>query len=133
MNAVRAMGGTAEIVLDILVQSPLWRKEPEAETVARRAIAGAAEEASSGGAEIAIVLTDDSAIRALNRQWRGQDKSTNVLSFPTAKAAGQAAASEARSASEPRSRRVASPWIWHTRDSVTPRTAPISLRFRLSQ
>lgn len=90
MNAVRAMGGTAEIALDILVQSPLWRKEPEAETVARRAIAGAAEEASSGGAEIAIVLTDDSAIRALNRQWRGQDKSTNVLSFPTAKAAGQA-------------------------------------------
>ena len=33
-------------------------------------------------AELAIVLTDDSAIRALNRDWRGIDKPTNVLSFP---------------------------------------------------
>ena len=45
----------------------------------------------------------------------------------------QAAASEAISDRESRSRRVASPWIWQTRDSVTPRTAPISFRFRLSQ
>ena len=28
------------------------------------------------------MLTDDSAIRALNRDWRGHDKPTNVLSFP---------------------------------------------------
>ena len=28
------------------------------------------------------MLTDDSAIRALNRQWRGLDAPTNVLSFP---------------------------------------------------
>ena len=34
------------------------------------------------GAELAIVLTDDSAIRMLNRDWRGMDEPTNVLSFP---------------------------------------------------
>jgi len=28
------------------------------------------------------VLTDDSAIRVLNRKWRGIDAPTNVLSFP---------------------------------------------------
>ena len=28
------------------------------------------------------MLTDDSAIRSLNRNWRGIDKPTNVLSFP---------------------------------------------------
>ena len=28
------------------------------------------------------MLTDDLAIRALNRDWRGKDKPTNVLSFP---------------------------------------------------
>ena len=30
------------------------------------------------------MLTDDSAIRALNRQWRGKNAPTNVLSFPAA-------------------------------------------------
>jgi probable rRNA maturation factor len=32
--------------------------------------------------ELAIVLTDDKAIRALNRDWRRKDAATNVLSFP---------------------------------------------------
>jgi probable rRNA maturation factor len=39
------------------------------------------------GSELAIVLTDDSAIRALNRDWRDVDKATNVLAFPTKNAA----------------------------------------------
>jgi len=38
--------------------------------------------ASTTDGELAIVLTDDSAIRALNRDWRGKDEPTNVLSFP---------------------------------------------------
>lgn len=33
-------------------------------------------------AEISIVITDDEDIRNLNRNFRGKDKSTNVLSFP---------------------------------------------------
>ena len=37
-------------------------------------------------AELAIVLGDDSAIRALNRDWRGKNAPTNVLSFPAARA-----------------------------------------------
>lgn len=32
--------------------------------------------------ELSIVLTSDSDIRSLNRQYRGKDKPTNVLSFP---------------------------------------------------
>lgn len=32
--------------------------------------------------EISLVFTDDDAIRTVNREWRGQDKPTNVLSFP---------------------------------------------------
>ena len=39
-------------------------------------------DADFGDAEVAIVLTDDSGIRTLNRDWRGIDKPTNVLSFP---------------------------------------------------
>ena len=32
--------------------------------------------------EIALLLDDDAALQALNAQWRGKDKPTNVLSFP---------------------------------------------------
>src|SRR3954470_12697427 len=36
----------------------------------------------TGPTELSIVLTDDAEQRLLNRDWRGIDKSTNVLSFP---------------------------------------------------
>src|SRR5690606_27325001 len=29
-----------------------------------------------------VIFTDDAAIRALNAEWRGKDKATNVLTFP---------------------------------------------------
>ena len=32
--------------------------------------------------ELSIVLTDDENIRNLNRDWRGKDRPTDVLSFP---------------------------------------------------
>jgi probable rRNA maturation factor len=70
--------------IDILIESALWDGEPEHQAILRQAIAAAAREASSKPAELAIVLTDDSAIRALNRKWRGRDEPTNVLSFPAA-------------------------------------------------
>lgn len=31
--------------------------------------------------DITVVLSDDATLRALNRQWRGLDKATDVLSF----------------------------------------------------
>jgi probable rRNA maturation factor len=67
--------------IDIIVQSPLWASEPGIETMLHRAIEEAAA-LSTGDGELAIVLTDDSAIRTLNRYWRGIDEPTNVLSFP---------------------------------------------------
>jgi probable rRNA maturation factor len=36
----------------------------------------------SGAAEVSLVLTDDAEQQVLNRDWRGIDKPTNVLSFP---------------------------------------------------
>ena len=32
--------------------------------------------------ELSVLLTDDPAIRVLNRQWRRKDRPTDVLSFP---------------------------------------------------
>jgi probable rRNA maturation factor len=36
----------------------------------------------TGVSELSIVLTDDAEQQQLNKQWRGIDKPTNVLSFP---------------------------------------------------
>jgi probable rRNA maturation factor len=69
---------------EVLVVAECWHTEPDAETVILRAIETAATmvEADTGDAELAIMLTDDAGIRTLNRNWRGIDKPTNVLSFP---------------------------------------------------
>ncbi len=75
-------------VIDIQVRSPLWHAQPQAERTVREAICTAAALLSTSGGEVSIVLTDDSTIRALNRDWRGVDKPTNVLSFPASKASG---------------------------------------------
>jgi probable rRNA maturation factor len=71
--------------VDVLVRSAKWKATPQAAAIVRKAVRSAAIAASTPRAELAIVLTDDSAIQALNRDWRGQDKPTNVLSFPAAK------------------------------------------------
>ncbi|MEX2200941.1 MAG: rRNA maturation RNase YbeY, partial [Dongiaceae bacterium] len=42
---------------------------------------GLAAAGPARAAELDIVLVDDTRQRALNRDWRGQDKPTNVLSF----------------------------------------------------
>lgn len=38
--------------------------------------------AHDGPCDLSIVLADDGFVQNLNKQWRGQDKPTNVLSFP---------------------------------------------------
>jgi probable rRNA maturation factor len=70
--------------IDIQIQSPLWDAQPLAAQTVRDAIAAAAATLSTANNEVSILLTDDKAIRLLNREWRGIDKPTNVLSFPAA-------------------------------------------------
>ncbi len=72
--------------IDVLMQSDLWKATEDVRPVARRAIREAAALLAMPAAELAVVLTDDSAIRLLNRAWRGVDAPTNVLSFPTKRA-----------------------------------------------
>jgi probable rRNA maturation factor len=75
------------LAIDVLVQSPLWDAQPSAERTLRQAIETAAAQIGAAPGEVSVVLTDDAAIRALNRQWRNIDKATNVLSFPAGKSA----------------------------------------------
>jgi probable rRNA maturation factor len=75
--------------IDVLVESGLWKEPRVVKSVVRRAVKEAAAAVSTSGAELAIVLTNDSAIRLLNRDWRGKDAATNVLSFPAKNASGR--------------------------------------------
>ncbi|HTJ56707.1 MAG TPA: rRNA maturation RNase YbeY [Devosiaceae bacterium] len=55
------------------------------ETLADKAVFEAlaqSEAKVTGVAELSIVLTDDDEQQQLNKEWRGIDKPTNVLSFP---------------------------------------------------
>src|ERR1700735_3638759 len=72
----------AKLKIDVLVDSDRWQDPAKARAAVRRAVGQAAATVSTTGTEVAIVLTDDSAIRQLNRLWRGIDAATNVLSFP---------------------------------------------------
>lgn len=84
MSSTMRARAAATPLLDIIVESPLWEREPSAQAAVEAAIAAAADEAGPHDrpVEIAVVLTGDAAIRVLNSQWRDQDKPTNVLSFP---------------------------------------------------
>lgn len=69
--------------VDVSVEAGDWPESlyARAEDVAQYALA------RSGGhffgpLEVSVLLTDDAQQQALNKQWRGMDKSTNVLSFP---------------------------------------------------
>jgi probable rRNA maturation factor len=68
--------------IDVVIASARWQQAPRAASVVRRAIATAMP-ARARGAELSVILTSDRAIRTLNRRWRGRDKPTNVLSFPS--------------------------------------------------
>jgi probable rRNA maturation factor len=69
--------------LALVIEHPEWRNHPAALKLVRRA----ANLALAGGHEpsgTTILLSDDSRLRELNRQFRGKDKPTNVLAFPSA-------------------------------------------------
>ena len=70
---------------DITVASSSWEPQSRWHAAIAAALGACAREdgARWPDREISVLLCDDAAIRTLNRQWRGQDKPTNVLSFPT--------------------------------------------------
>ena len=73
----------APLAIEIARNDEGWPDHLEARAEeAVRAALKASKAKVTGAAEVSIVLTDDAEQRELNRQWRGIDKSTNVLSFP---------------------------------------------------
>ena len=80
-----------EIALD---SGEEWDSSSSWEQLIRKAAEAAIAEsdfpdltASSRPVEISVTLTGDDRVRALNAEWRGKDRPTNVLSFPLAEEA----------------------------------------------
>lgn len=71
-------------VIALSMPAAAWRGAlPAAASFVRRVVGAAlADRKVSGAAEISVVLAGDAEVRRLNRTYRGQDKPTNVLSFP---------------------------------------------------
>jgi len=70
--------------LETSIEAP-WPTPPDWEDLAERA--GAALARITPGLanprlSASILFADDAEVHALNREWRGKDKPTNVLSFP---------------------------------------------------
>ncbi len=71
------------IALDVSVDDDAWTAldvDALAERCAKTLIATAPAGLRPG--EIAILFTNNDAVRELNATWRGKDRPTNVLSFP---------------------------------------------------
>lgn len=73
--------------IDVLIEADQWSLIPAIETkvlaAARAALTDSVNTAKEK-AGLSVLLADDETLRRLNADFRGQDKPTNVLSFPTA-------------------------------------------------
>ena len=76
--------------IQIAIEAEGWAQEAELESLAGKVLETAAEYLRSEEKqplpampiEVSLVFSSDEQVRAVNAEWRGQDKPTNVLSFP---------------------------------------------------
>lgn len=77
------------LAVDIAISAPGWKAAVhDPEEILRRAADAAWRAAGEGAGELSILLSDDEEVRGLNRDYRGKDRPTNVLSFPAEDAGG---------------------------------------------
>ncbi|MEZ6012184.1 MAG: rRNA maturation RNase YbeY [Hyphomonas sp.] len=69
------------ITVDLIVEEPGWETLPDLPALCDRAFAAAAAVEPAEGV-VSLLLADDAALHELNRDFRGKDKPTDVLSFP---------------------------------------------------
>lgn len=76
-------GPAPQLAVDVVHHSPDWVDEVEDGFLVSAANAAyRAAEGITPPAELSLLLTSDEEIRDLNKNWRGRDEATNVLSFP---------------------------------------------------
>ena len=79
--------GSPLVEVDVVHEVDQWRDHGVDRSLVARAVEAAIAAAGPAGddpCEITVLLTSDAQIRELNGKWRGQERPTNVLSFPLA-------------------------------------------------
>ena len=81
----------SELDIQISIEEGAWPSEERLLTMSGHVLGAAADHLrkkekqpfpKTGAPEVSLVFTNDESIRGINAEWRGQDKPTNVLSFP---------------------------------------------------
>jgi len=73
------------LTVDVNIEAGAWQAAtPDLPAFIERALDAALQTVDDlpSEVEVSVLLTDDAHQQILNLQWRGQDKPTNVLSFP---------------------------------------------------
>ena len=69
-------------MIEVVVQiDDRFADQADKELIERAVVATLVVEAVSGPVEVSVLVTDDAALQALNRDYRGEDAPTDVLSF----------------------------------------------------
>jgi probable rRNA maturation factor len=69
-------------MIEVVIADAAWRK-PGLAAGLKRAVETALRRERAAGASLTLLLTDDAQLKTLNRTFRGKNKPTNVLSFPS--------------------------------------------------
>ena len=71
------------IGFDLIIEDDSWAALGDLQALCRKAFDAAAQVAPVGEGNLALLLADDAALNQLNLDFRGMDKPTDVLSFPS--------------------------------------------------
>jgi probable rRNA maturation factor len=74
------------VEIDIIFSADAWTGLDGAEKLTRDCVEASVAESRvtlAPDCEVSVTFCDDAEIQELNAEWRGKDKPTNVLSFPT--------------------------------------------------
>ncbi len=71
------------IGFDLIVEDDSWSALGDLDALCGKAFDAASAVAPTDDGNIALLLADDETLHQLNREFRGKDKPTDVLSFPS--------------------------------------------------
>ncbi len=75
---------SADFQTDILIRDKRWQDAGDIKALTKRVLSRAVQHyCPRPFAEVSCLFSSDAEIRVLNRDWRGKDRPTNVLSFPS--------------------------------------------------